>query len=258
MSLFDELYSKGSNGPGGQPMLSVTTGKVVGNWDDKHPGMVQVEIFLGEEGKNRTDWVRVAQPYAGKEYGHYFLPEIGDEVVLAFNLGDRDHPIVIGSLWSQVNTLPKDVAMEKNETKSLRTKGGNELVFSDTAGKESLSLHTKGELTLIMEDENVVINLCDKGKKNVLAINGKDGEITIKAEKKLILDVGGGSFTLDGQGKKAILKMGTVNIEAGQNLNLKGQNVKLEGSMMKVESSGNLDAKAGGMLNLKGSMTKIN
>ncbi len=258
MSLFDELYSNGGHGSEGQSMFSVTTGKVVGNWDETHPGMVQVEIFLGEEGKNRTDWVRVAQPYAGKEYGHYFLPEVGDEVVLAFNLGDRDHPIVIGSLWSQVNTLPTGVAIEKNETKSLRTKGGNELVFSDTAGKESLSLHTKGELALIMEDENVVINLCDKNKKNILTINGKDGAITITAEKKLTLDVGSGSLILDGQGKKATLKMDTVNIEAGQNLNLKGQNVKLGGSMMKVESSGNLDAKAGGMLNLKGSMTKIN
>ena len=67
MSLYDELFEKGSNQFKGHTpiMYSVTTGKVVANWDKKHPGMVQVEIFLGEEGKNRTDWVRVAQPYAG-------------------------------------------------------------------------------------------------------------------------------------------------------------------------------------------------
>ena len=123
MSFFGELYD-GAGRPGdGQRMFSVTTGKVVKNWDDKHPGMVQVEIFLGEGGKNRTDWVRVAQPYAGKEFGFYFLPEVGDEVVLAFNLGDRDHPIVIGSLWSQLNPVPQDAATEKNEAKTLRTKG---------------------------------------------------------------------------------------------------------------------------------------
>lgn len=258
MSFFGELYDGAGRSGGGQRMFSVTTGKVVKNWDDKHPGMVQVEIFLGEGGKNRTDWVRVAQPYAGKEFGFYFLPEVGDEVVLAFNLGDRDHPIVIGSLWSQLNPVPQDAATEKNETKTLRTKGGNELAFSDTPDKEALLLHTKGNLTLMMEDEPVEIRLCDEKQKNILTINGKDGVVTVKAEKKIVLNVGGGSLTLDGQGKKATLKMDTVSIEAGQSLNLKGQNVKVEGSMMKVSSSGNLEASASGMLTLKGSMAKIN
>ena len=258
MSFFGELYDGAGRSGDGQRMFSVTTGKVVKNWDDKHPGMVQVEIFLGEGGKNRTDWVRVAQPYAGKEFGFYFLPEVGDEVVLAFNLGDRDHPIVIGSLWSQLNPVPQDAATEKNETKTLRTKGGNELAFSDTPDKEALLLHTKGNLTLMMEDEPVEIRLCDEKQKNILTINGKDGVVTVKAEKKIVLDVGGGSLTLDGQGKKATLKMDTVSVEAGQSLTLKGQSVKVEGSMMTVSSSGNLEAKASGVLTLKGSMTKIN
>ena len=258
MSLYDELYGGGEGRAEGQLMFSVTTGRVVENWDEKHPGMVQVEIFLGEGGKNRTDWVRVAQPYAGKEFGSYFLPEVGDEVVLAFNLGDRDHPIVIGSLWSQVNPLPDGVATKKNETKSLRTKGGNELAFSDVKDKESALLHTKGDLTLLLEDEPVEINLCDGKKKNILTISGKKGVITIRAEKKLVLDVGSGSLTLDGEGKKATLKMDAISIEAGQSLSLKGQSVKLEGSMVKLKSSGNLDTNAGGVLTLKGSMTKIN
>lgn len=257
MSFFSELYDDARPGDG-QRMSSVTTGKVVKNWDEKHPGMVQVEIFLGEGGKNRTDWVRVAQPYAGKEYGFYFLPEVGDEVVLAFNLGDRDHPIVIGSLYSQLNPTPPKAAGEKNETKTLRTKGGNQLTLSDGQDKQSVTLSTKGELTLLMEDEPVSIRLCDKDKKNILTISGKDGTVTIQAEKKIVLDVGGGSLTLDGQGKKATLKMDTVSVEAGQSLTLKGQSVKVEGSMMTVSSSGNLEAKASGVLTLKGSMTKIN
>src|SRR5574344_714199 len=118
MGLFDELYGQ-SESSGERRMFSVTTGKVVKNWDSKHPGMVQVELFLSESGKNRTDWVRVAQPYAGKERGAYFLPEVGDEVVLAFNEGDRDHPIVLGSLWSQANTPPKGAPGEKNEIKTI-------------------------------------------------------------------------------------------------------------------------------------------
>ena len=74
MGLFDELYQDDSYRASGQHMYSVTTGKVVENWDSKHPGMVRVEIFLSETGQNRTDWVRVMQPYAGKGFGSYFLP----------------------------------------------------------------------------------------------------------------------------------------------------------------------------------------
>ncbi|OUN03021.1 hypothetical protein B5G43_15685 [Flavonifractor sp. An92] len=260
MSLYDELFEKGSNQFKGHTpiMYSVTTGKVVANWDKKHPGMVQVEIFLGEEGKNRTDWVRVAQPYAGKGYGNYFLPEVGDEVVLAFNLGDRDHPIVIGSLWNQVDTIPEDTAKEKNDVKRLRTKGGHELVFTEESGKETLTLHTPGGLTLQMDDKAKSVTIQDKDGKNLMTVDGKNGAVTVTAAKKITLDAGSGSLELDGQGKKATLKMATINIQADQTLNLKGQSVKMEGSMMTVSSSGNLEAKASGILTLKGSMTQIN
>ncbi|MEG0780306.1 MAG: phage baseplate assembly protein V [Oscillospiraceae bacterium] len=257
MALFDELLGSGDGG-GVPPMPSVTTGKVVENWDDKHPGMVRVEIFLGESGQNETDWIRVAQPYAGKGCGSYFLPEVGDEVVLGFNQGDRNHPLVIGSLWNQVDTLPEETAREKNDVKRIKTKGGHELVFTEESGKETLTLHTPGKLTLTMADEKKLITVQDADGKNLVVIDGDKGTVTVTAEKKLLLDVGSGSLLLDGQGKKATLKMDTINIEANQNLNLKGQNVKLDGSMMKINSSGNLEAKAGGILTLKGSMTKIN
>lgn len=258
MGFFGELLDDNDRKQQGQRVFSVTTGKVVENWDEKHPGMVKVELFLGEAGKNRTDWVSVAQPYAGKDFGSYFLPEVGSEVVLAFNMGDRDYPIVIGSLWNQVNTLPKETAREKNDVKRLKTKGGHELVFSEESGKETLTLHTPGGLTLGMDDKAKTVTVQDKDGKNILRIDADKGIIQATAAKKLVLDVGGSEFTLDGQGKKATLKMDNVNIEAGQSLTLKGQNVKITGSMMKIESSGNLDAKASGILSVKGSMAKIN
>lgn len=258
MGLFDELYQDDSYRASGQHMYSVTTGKVVENWDSRHPGMVRVEIFLSETGQNRTDWVRVMQPYAGKGFGSYFLPEVGDEVVLAFNLGDRDHPIVIGSLWNQVDTIPEKTATEKNDVKRLKTKGGHELVFTEEGGKETLTLHTPGKLTLLMEDESKTVTLQDGDGKNLLTIDGKNGAVTITAAKKIVLDAGSGSLTLDGQSKKATLKMGSIDIQADQTLNIKGQSVKMEGAMMTVSASGNMEAKASGILTLKGSMTKIN
>ena len=257
MGLFDELYGREGEAQE-QRMLSVTTGKVVKNWDSKHPGMVQVELFLSESGKNLTDWVRVAQPYAGKERGAYFLPEVGDEVVLAFNGGDRDHPIVLGSLWSKANPLPKNAAGKDNDVKKLRTRGGSEVTFSDKKGKETIQISTPGGLTLLLDDGANAVTLRDKNKKNILTVDAKNGAVSIKAAKKLVLDVGGGSLTLDGQGKKATLKMGSISVEANQSLTLKGQNVKLEGSMASLKANGNMEVKAGGVLTLKGAMAKVN
>lgn len=258
MGFFNELLDDAAQRESERRMFSVTTGKVVENWDDEHPGMVRVELFLGEEGKNKTDWVRVAQPYAGNGYGSYFLPEVGDEVVLAFNLGDRDHPIVIGSLWNQVDVIPEDTAVEENTVKRIKTKGGHELVFDEADGEETLTLHTPGELTLLLEDSAKKLTLKDADGNNLLAIDGDGGIITATAAKKVVLDVGGSEFTLDGQGKAATLKIDNITIEAGQSLKLKGQSVKIEGSMAEFKSDGNLDVKAGGILTLKGSMTKIN
>ncbi len=257
MGLYDALATAPSQ-PSSQVMNSITTGKVVENWEEKHPGMVKVELFLGESGKNQTDWVRVAQPYAGKGFGSYFLPEVGDEVVVAFNQGDRDQPIVIGSLWNQVDTVPEETAVKDNTVKSLSTKGGHQLVFSEESGKETLTLNTPGKLTLFMDDKSQLIDLKDEQGKNILTIDSKKGTVTVTAEKKIVLDVGGDGLTLDGTAKKATLKMNNINIEAGMGLTLKGQSVKMEGAMVTVSATGNGEFSANGILTLKGAMAKIN
>lgn len=257
MGFYDALATP-PTAPSTQNMFSVTTGKVVENWEEKHQGMVKVEMFLGEEGKNQTDWVRVAQPYAGKGFGMYFLPEVGDEVVVAFNQGDRDHPIVVGSLWNTVDTVPEETADEKNTVKRIQTMGGHQLVFSEESGKETLTLNTPGGLTLFMDDENQKIDLKDEKGDNILTIDSKSGAVTLTAAKKIVLDVGGNGLTLDGTGKKATLKMDNISVEASQGLTLKGQNVKMDGAMVKVAATDNGEFSASGILTVKGAMAKIN
>ncbi|MFI3312453.1 MAG: phage baseplate assembly protein V [Eubacteriales bacterium] len=257
MGFYDALVTPPQS-PATQEMYSITTAKVVENYDDKHPGMVKVELFMGESGKNQSDWVRVAQPYAGKGYGTYFLPEIGDEVVVAFNQGNRDNPIVLGGLWNQVDTVPPDTAVENNTIKRIQTKGGHQIVFNDESGKETLSLQTPKGFTLLLDDENQTIDLKDGDGKNMVTIDGSNGTVTVQADKKLVLDVGGSGLTLDGTGKSATLKMDNIIIEAGQGLTLKGQNVKVDGAMVAVAASGNGEFTASGVLTLKGAMAKIN
>ena len=258
MGIFDELLDGQNNNAAGE-ISGFVTGLVKENWDSEHPGMVKVEYFLGAKGKNLTGWVPVAAPYAGKEYGYYALPEVGAEVVLAFQMGNRNCPIVLGSIWSKINVLPKDTANEKNTVKKLLTKGGCEIQFSGEEGKEQILIQTPKGLKLLLEDEKEAIQVSDKDGKSGLSVDGKNGTLTILADKKVEIKVGGNAMlTLDGSSKAVTVSGGKIACKADQSLELKGQTLKLEGNSTEVKGSGTLKLEASGTAQLKGSMVQIN
>ena len=259
----DGLYSalldtEGASG-GLQSVSGVTTGVVKENWESKHPGMVKVELFLGENGKTLTDWVRVAQPYAGNGYGSYWLPEVGDEVLVAFNLGDVNRPYVLGALWNNVDVIPENTAAEKNHVKRIKTKGGHEIVFEEEEGKERIEIHTPNNLKMTLEDEKQLICIQDEAGDHIVQIDAENKTVTVKAKELIKLDAGGkATLELDGKGDKAVLKAGNVQIEAKQGLKLKGQNVDGEGNSVALKGNSAFKVECSATLELKGALTKIN
>lgn len=255
-------------------MSGIVLGNVVENWDSEHPGMVKVEIVLGEESQNNLSWIPVAAPYAGNEFGTYLLPEIGAKVLVAFCMGQPESPYVIGSIWNQTNALPTETANENNTVKTFITKGGNRITVSDEEGKERICVRTKGELSITLDDENQKISAGDKDGDNAWTVDAKEGVLKLSAKKKIVLAANGKEMlALDGNGGKAGLKADTVAVEAGQKLTLKGQNTSLEGSSTKIsgqsikaeaqtslelKGTASLKAQSSGMMELKGTMMKLN
>lgn len=239
-------------------VAGIITGLVKENWDEEHPGMVKVEYFLGESGKNLTGWVPVAVPYAGNEYGYYALPEIGTEVVLAFQMGNRNCPIVLGCIWNRQNTLPTETANENNTVKKLLTKGGCEIQFSEEEGKEQILIHTPKGLNLLLEDENETIMLSDRDGKSGVSVDAKNGAVTLLADKTLELKVGGNvMLSLKGSSKAIEITGGKLTCNADQSLELKGQTLKLEGTSTQIKGSGTLKLEADGTAQLKGAMVQL-
>ena len=258
MNFFDDLLDVEKSNDS-HKIEGITTGVIKENWEEKHPGMVKVEFFLGEKGKTLTDWVRVAQFYAGNGYGSYWLPEVGDEVIIAFNMGDVNRPYVLGSLWNNKDKIPEKTAVEKNHVKRLKTKGGHEIVFEEEKGKERIEIHTPKNLKLTLEDEKKLITIQDEKGNNLLQIDSENNKIIIKAKESIKLDAGGkSSLELDGKGDKATLKAGSITVEAKQELKLKGQNFKGEGNMIGLKGNASFKVESGAVLELKGAMTKIN
>jgi type VI secretion system secreted protein VgrG len=127
---------------------------------DKY-GRVKVQFHWDREGKLNADsscWLRVAQVWAGKGWGAFFWPRIGHEVVVIFEEGDPDQPLVIGSVYNAENMAPFKLPLRKKlgGIKSASVSGTskenfNGIVFFDEKGHEHTSIHSERHMTLHAE-----------------------------------------------------------------------------------------------------------
>ena len=134
-------------------------------YTDEH-GRVKVQFHWDREGKkdeNSSCWIRVAQVWAGANWGAMYIPRIGQEVIVDFLEGDPDRPIITGRVYHGVNKPPYPLPGEKTKStiKSNSTLGGggfNELRFEDKKGTEEIFLHGQKDWTIaILNDKNQTI-----------------------------------------------------------------------------------------------------
>lgn len=160
----------------------VMVGIVRNNRDPDAQGRVQV-IYPWSSQPEVGRWARMAVPMAGKERGVYFLPEIDDEVLLAFEGGDMNRPYVVGVLWNGANQPPATNADGKNDVRMIRTRSGHQLTFDD-GDKGSVRIEFRDGKKVELDDAG--LRLEDSGG-NRLAIDSQNGSIVISAAKSLTL-----------------------------------------------------------------------
>lgn len=107
--------------------------------DTSGHGRIKVEFpWLGGQ---RSAWAPIAVSLAGKRRGAFFMPEVDDEALVAFEQGDFDHPFIIGFLWNGVDKPPDDGIDTK--VRRLRTVSGHIVEFDDRAGQERILIQSK-------------------------------------------------------------------------------------------------------------------
>src|SRR5215212_313772 len=84
----------------------IVIGLVIDLKDEENIGRVKVKYPHLED--QPSDWARLASPMAGNKRGTFFRPEVGDEVLVAFEHGEPRRPYIIGALWSKVDPPPPD------------------------------------------------------------------------------------------------------------------------------------------------------
>ncbi|HLY84748.1 MAG TPA: VgrG-related protein [Acidimicrobiales bacterium] len=211
--------SNGSASAGGAPIDGVVVGQVTDNNDPDSYGRVKVKLpWLSDS--YESNWCRVCQLGAGPDSGAVWLPEVNDEVLVAFEFGDVRRPYVIGGLYNGQDK-PKlgDGLFDSGKVKrrGFVSRSGHKFVFFDDGAKSGLAL--------LSSDGNLKVSL-----------NQTNGEIHIHCQGKITVDTDSGDITVKGGAN--------VTVQAQGNLSLKGQ------AGVKIESSG--------MVELSGQMIKLN
>jgi uncharacterized protein involved in type VI secretion and phage assembly len=136
----------------------------------------------------RSGWAPVAAALAGKSRGAFFMPEINDEVLVAFDRGDFSHPFIVGFLWNGVDKPPEQDA--KNRV--IITPGGHQLRFEDADGGKRIVLKTPNGHTLLLdEDGGNQIQLKTKSGNQSITLSDQQSSIEISGGTRKITLQGG-------------------------------------------------------------------
>ncbi|CAG7640757.1 phage baseplate assembly protein V [Paenibacillus allorhizosphaerae] len=238
MNLFDMFHESPERST--SRMDGVIVGVVTNNEDPDKLSRVKIKYPLLDD-QHETDWVRIATFMAGKEMGSLFIPEVGDEVLVAFHMGDIREPFVIGMLWNQ--DQPSPPMSENNDLRKIVSRAGHEVTFGDQSDDGKITIKTKKGQIIELGDKADTIKIGEQGDKNSIAISGAaDGKVVIKSDSSLITLNIKGDISIESN-KAVTIKSTQISIEATGKLELKGAMI---------------DINASGIANLKGSMVKIN
>ncbi|AEU36267.1 type VI secretion system Vgr family protein [Granulicella mallensis] len=136
-----------------KPCVSgVYSARVVDIDDPNRHGQVRVRYYWQDEGE--TGWIRHSALYAGADRGFLFRPEVGDEVLVAFEDCDPERPVIIGSVWNGVDNTPNEDfwggETHSNDIKRIVTKSGHRISMVDKDGEEAIAIATPRNAKLLM------------------------------------------------------------------------------------------------------------
>jgi uncharacterized protein involved in type VI secretion and phage assembly len=177
-------------------IAGIVLGTVTNNHDDAGLNRVKVKLPWLSDG-DESPWARVASPMAGNGRGLFFLPEVGDEVLVMFERGDARFPYVIGSLWNGKDKAPGSNDDGKNNERVIRSRSGHVIRFHDEPGKETLEIidaSGKNSITIDTANHTIAINSTQD-----IELRAPKGKITISAKTVDIHATGNGTVTADGK-----------------------------------------------------------
>jgi uncharacterized protein involved in type VI secretion and phage assembly len=246
------LVDGGGSGTPDRP--GVVIGQVSDNRDPEDLGRVRL-LFPWLADDFVSDWARTVQPGAGGKRGALVVPEVGDEVLVAFEHGSFQRPYVVGGLYNGVDKPAEgDVALIDKSSGEVNRRGfvsrtGHRFEMVEAAGGASaVKIRTgDGKLTLDLDQQQTTITV------------HSDGTVTVEAKNGVTVDAGTGTLSLTGKDVKISAKSGvTVDGGAGDVAVNSTIGVKLTGATVSMNGSASAEVKGGAACTISAAMVKIN
>jgi type VI secretion system secreted protein VgrG len=236
---------------------------VTDNFDPKGLGRIRVK-FHWMNGTEKTPWIRVTSPHAGGEKGMYFMPEIGEEVIIGFEGGSPTKPYMIGSVYHGKAT--NSFGNAGNDVKALQTRSGTKIIMNDAEGSvfiedkggNSIMIDGKGNIT-VKSNDTVTIDATN-------LITFKTKKISMEAVDEIAMNskVLDGQFsetsTLFGKNENNVLSTTAVNVGSDNKVSIAAQvEVDVYGKTKVANSSdGAVEANGKLMTTILGGQLKLN
>ena len=271
---------------GDNRMFGIVVGEVVDNYDGERAGRVCVSIHTRDSEANILKWARVALPYMGKEWGMYFFPEKGDQVLVAFEGGNIERPYVIGCIPKDADKFLKKSKHEKNKLKRIVTKNGNAIEITDGASDDdaaeapSVPSPTEGaggvpgggadgdkiviktkdaKHSITLDDGKNLIQLVDDDKNCNIEMKTMDGTINVKAAHKMNITVGDNiKITMNGDSGKLLIEARDVVVDAtGKFSTSSAAKTEISAANVSVSSNSTMKLSANTMVTIEGKPIRI-
>ncbi len=199
----------------GDRIYGVVVGIVMNNQDPDGMGRVKV-WFPWLSATEGSWWARIAVPMAGKDRGAYFLPEVDDEVLVAFEQGEVRSPYVLGALWNGIQKPPTTNDDGKNNLRVIKSRSGHVIRLDDTENAEK-------------------IEIIDKTQKNSIVIDASTNTLKIKADGDITLESAQGKIVLKGQSIEIQSTSQTVTVQAATDMEVKASGqMTIKGAVVNI------------------------
>lgn len=233
-------------------------------------GRIKVQFHWDREGQkdeNSSCWIRVATPWGGKGYGSVSVPRIGNEVVVAFEEGDPDRPLVLASVYNADQMPPfglpdAGIQMGMKSRSSPGGGGANEITMTDTKGKEMMNIHAQfDQVTTVQNDQTNTVN---NNRSTTIAVDdsedvGSNQTISIGADQSTAvggnqkLEVGGNQeVTVGGNADTSVGGNESVSVGGNRSVSVGGNEELSVGGNQKMGAGGNAELSAGTNYTVKG------
>jgi uncharacterized protein involved in type VI secretion and phage assembly len=212
--VFDFLGAVTRQGP---TLVGVSRAQVVDNMDTLSLGRVQISLPWQPD---LEPWAPVAVLSAGDDRGTWFMPQVGDEVLVAFEQGDVLAPYVIGSLWNGTDSPPATAPTDAVARRIIKTPAGHEIELDDT-------------------------------QQSITITSSSDQKVTITPDA-IELDAGSGAA------KATLQTAGTITLEAATQIELKATSISLKATTLELSGDASTTLKASGTCTVQGALVRIN